>query len=224
MATSGKFSGPALTLAQRRYAAMKLRQQGFDFYQVAEEMKVRFPELQGTDGSPGYDALAAWNDVNQMLANFREELRESAPDVVMLESQRLDEMTRSLWPKVVAGRERAIELVLKIQERRAKMLGIDSATQVDWKIEIATLYENGSISLEDIRKNLGDDLFGVFTRFVEERKTEARASGNPLVGLRKPVAKTGDESFALFLHDEQAPFEELLLDAHPIEPIFKENL
>ena len=221
MATSGKFSGPALTLAQRRYTAMKLRQQGFDMYQLAEEMKVRFPELQGTDGSPGYDALAAWNDINQMLANFRSELTESIPDVILLESQRLDEMTLALWPKVAAGRERAIELVLRIQERRAKMLGLDAATQVDWKVEIATLYENGTITLEDVRANLGDELFGVFTRFIEERKAAARASGDPLMGLKKPVASSGDESLALFTREVVPEFDSYISDAKPTQPLFE---
>ena len=237
MATHGKYSGPSLTLAQRRYTAMKLRQQGFDFYQVAEEMKVRFPELAGVEpsgddpgspsynpGSPGYDALAAWNDVNQMLANIREEMQESIPDVIMLESQRLDEMTRSLWPKVAAGRERSIELVLRIQERRARMLGLDSAIQVDWKVEIADMYEAGVLTLEEVKTNLGEELFSVFTRYVEERKLSARKSSDPLLGLKKGVAKTGDETLALFTKEGTFEHEEMLAGLTPMKPVFEGRL
>ena len=224
MATSGKFSEKALTTAQRRYTAMKLRQQGFDFYQVAEEMQLRFPELAPDPENPestGYTHLQAWNDINQMLANIREETQESIPDVLMLESARLDEMTKALWPKVASGRERAIELVLRIQERRAKMLGLDAAIQVDWKVEIADMYEAGVLSLEEVRAQLGDELFAAFTRFVEDRKLNARKSGDPLIGLKKPVKNSGDETLALFTGELTLPFEDELKTLTPHAPLFE---
>ena len=101
------------------------------------------------------------------------------------------------------------------------MLGLDAATQVDWKVEIATLYENGTITLEDVRANLGDELFGVFTRFIEERKAAARASGDPLMGLKKPVASSGDESLALFTREVIPEFDSYISDAKPTKPLFE---
>jgi hypothetical protein len=44
---------------------------------------------------------------------------------------RLDRALRAVWPGVLRGDRKDIELMLKIEERRAKMLGLDMADRVD---------------------------------------------------------------------------------------------
>jgi hypothetical protein len=48
-----------------------------------------------------------------------------------LELSRLDELHATFHPKAKAGDDRAAAIVLRIQERRAQMLGIDSPMRID---------------------------------------------------------------------------------------------
>jgi len=60
-----------------------------------------------------------------------------------LELERLDVMLLALWRRVQNGDERAIDRALKIEERRAKLLGLDApiraVTLEDIEREIARL-------------------------------------------------------------------------------------
>ena len=46
--------------------------------------------------------------------------------VLALELERLDALTLAAWPRARAGDDRAIRVVLRIMQRRAKLLGLDA--------------------------------------------------------------------------------------------------
>jgi hypothetical protein len=48
-------------------------------------------------------------------------------EAIRLEEQRLDELQEGIWDKALAGDARAVEVALKVLERRARMLGLDFA-------------------------------------------------------------------------------------------------
>jgi len=50
---------------------------------------------------------------------------ERVDELRALDSARLDAMTSAIWPKALSGDPKAIGLMLKILERRARMLGLD---------------------------------------------------------------------------------------------------
>ncbi len=53
---------------------------------------------------------------------------------------RLDRLQEALWPKAISGDTRAADVVLRIMNRRARMLGIDAPARIDitaWIREIA---------------------------------------------------------------------------------------
>ncbi|MBB4893550.1 hypothetical protein FHS39_002581 [Streptomyces olivoverticillatus] len=52
-----------------------------------------------------------------------------------LELAKLDALQKAIWPKAMEGDPRAIEAALKILDRRARMLGLDSAI----KLEVLTV-------------------------------------------------------------------------------------
>jgi hypothetical protein len=52
--------------------------------------------------------------------------REPADDVRKLELERLDRLTMALWKRAQSGEAEAIDRVLKLMDRRAKLLGLDA--------------------------------------------------------------------------------------------------
>jgi hypothetical protein len=54
---------------------------------------------------------------------------EKAEEVRRLELERLDAMLAGIWSRAARGEEAAIDRVLKIQARRAALLGLDAATK-----------------------------------------------------------------------------------------------
>ncbi len=58
-----------------------------------------------------------------------------ADELFAQEYERLEEIWRAIWPKVVAGDLRAIEQAARISERRAKMCGLDAPVKQEVTID-----------------------------------------------------------------------------------------
>jgi len=112
---STKYAHPypdAILDTQKKMQIMQLRVAGWAIWQIAEHLKLEANSIHNHI----FDQLASWRDMTQEMSN---ELRE-------LELQRLDEFLRALWPKIQQGNAKSIETALKVSERRAKLLGLDS--------------------------------------------------------------------------------------------------
>lgn len=59
-------------------------------------------------------------------AELKKQRRERAREVVGLEPARLDALLAACWEKALDGEPRAVMNVLRISERRARMLGLDT--------------------------------------------------------------------------------------------------
>ena len=53
---------------------------------------------------------------------------------IQLEALRLDGLQGAIWPRAMAGEPRAIEVALKLLERRARMLGLDFTDYVNSRL------------------------------------------------------------------------------------------
>ena len=80
-------------------------------------------------------------DENQLIAERRDKLKvlaetaqEAADEVRALELARLDALLAALWPQ--QGEPAVVDRVLRIMERRAKLLGLDAPTRVDAVLDI----------------------------------------------------------------------------------------
>jgi hypothetical protein len=103
-----------IAIARREAAALDLRTRGATYDAIAREV--------------GYThASAARKAVMRALA---EVTREPAEELIALEQMRLDTLLAALWPTATdtgnAKQARAVEMVLGIMERRAKLLGLDA--------------------------------------------------------------------------------------------------
>ena len=100
----------------RHIKALELRKAGLSFDRIAQEL--------------GYaSAGAAHNAVRICLERS---VQEPAKEVRQMEVARLDDMLLSIWPEVRKGHLGAQDRALKIMERRAKLLGLDAPTKIDF--------------------------------------------------------------------------------------------
>jgi hypothetical protein len=96
---------------------MALRIAGATFAQIGAEL--------------GITSQAAQKAVR---AGLKEHTREAAETLLPLEMERLDRLLLAWWQDAVTGSVAAAQLVLKIMERRAKLLGLDAPTKTDARL------------------------------------------------------------------------------------------
>lgn len=106
--------GKAIDVAKRRAQLLELRRAGYTF----QEIVTRHPEL-------GY--RSASNAVQDAQRALHKLVDEPARDVLALELSRLNALTQGLWKAARSGDEKAVDRVLRVMERRAKLLGLDYA-------------------------------------------------------------------------------------------------
>jgi hypothetical protein len=101
-----------------RLAAFDLRRQGYSYREIAKRV--------------GYaDDSGARKAVNSTLARLTKEVNESAEEMRAIETERLDQILTSIWPKALNGELLVIDRCLRIMDRRAKMWGLDTPARVE---------------------------------------------------------------------------------------------
>lgn len=116
MAAKGQEEGAAV----RRAEALELRIAAASYRQIGKQL--------------GVSEKTAYYDVQRELARLQTMRTKRAEDLRGLELARLDRMALALNRKIAGGEERAITAMLRLMERRARLLGLDAATKVDLSI------------------------------------------------------------------------------------------
>jgi len=101
---------------EREAAAVKLRMGGATYEEIGASM--------------GITAMAAYKAVKRALARVITKTNEDASELRTLELQRLDKLLLALWGRAVKGDDAAVDRVLRVMERRAKLRGLDAPVQV----------------------------------------------------------------------------------------------
>jgi hypothetical protein len=103
--------------------------------------------------------------------------RETADSYRKLEDMRLDELSCVLWPLVMAGNLRAIDRLLSISKRRAKLWGLDAAPPSRSRKKRQTAYFSTEQNDEEVAR---------LTRaLAESRAVEERAKESVMTLLPK---------------------------------------
>jgi predicted transcriptional regulator len=114
--------------AERRRKALQLRRAGATYDQIAEALEVTPNRCR--------------QYVREALKAIEVEVNETASEIKRLELERLDNMLRIIEPKVAAaaagGDWRPMQMQIRVQERRAKLLGLDAASkhEVSGRVEV----------------------------------------------------------------------------------------
>lgn len=104
-----------LAAAQRKCEALRLRAAGATFQEIADGL--------------GYSSVSGAHKA--VVSALRETLQEPSDELRRLESDRLRAMMAAVWPRVEGGDLHAIDRALRIQERLARLLGLDAPARAE---------------------------------------------------------------------------------------------
>lgn len=96
----------------RRNKAIQLRVEGWSYREIADELKV--------------SVSTAFGDVESVVERNKQEANENSEKARRIALHRIDVAVRGLMPKVKDGDARAAEVMAKLEERRAKLIGLDA--------------------------------------------------------------------------------------------------
>jgi len=71
------------------------------------------------------------NDVKIIIGRWRKEQTAVADKAQQVDLQRIARAMNAIWERVVKGDDKAINTMVKLMERRAKLLGMDAPTRAD---------------------------------------------------------------------------------------------
>lgn len=126
-------------MAKRRREALEMRTRAMTYQQIADALKVSIS--------------TAYGDVKAELEKLQEETAEDAREVLRLELDRLDKAAAALASKVEEGDTRAIDSWLRIMDRRARYLGLDSAQRIEAKHDFG-------VDLDAVRRKIARKIEG----------------------------------------------------------------
>lgn len=106
--------------SERHVAALKLRREGKTYAEIATELKFN-------------DKAAAHKAI---MSELERAVKEPTEAVMALELERCDALIAAAWPDAMAGDPKAIHAILRVMDRRAKLLGLD-----DYEARMATVAE-----------------------------------------------------------------------------------
>lgn len=155
--------------ARKRDARVfEMRIQGFTFEQIASEV--------GYQGASG-----AWQAYRRVKETH---IFESVEEARQLELMRLDELMYALWDRALGGDLSAVTGILKIMDRRAKLIGLDKPEKIDvnkWDFDGADL--DAEVQKLVIMMNEREE------EFMKRREVEVRAEMRAQFEVEKKLEK-----------------------------------
>lgn len=131
------FTPKKISAVEKERQCLELRKAGATFEQIAKEVGYKFPS-------------GAEKAIRRAL---KKTIQQPADDLRKLMILRLDRMLLAIWPSIQTGDTKAILAALKIEERRARLLGLDSPSRVevhDWRKQA----EQAGIDVSDVYEEL----------------------------------------------------------------------
>lgn len=97
---------------ERRRRAIELRVSGKKYREIATELRIGLGQ--------------AYRDVKAVIDRTKAEADENADEIRRIELERIDEAIAAMMPNVRAGDPRCCEVLVKLQDRRSRYLGLDA--------------------------------------------------------------------------------------------------
>ena len=125
---------PSPELVDKEVKVLELRRAGLTWQRIAEE----------TGYADHTGAYAAYKRaIKRTMQQPADELREQEVD-------RIDRLQLALWPKAMKGDERSISTIVRLMERRAKLLGLDAPTRIQQDVTTWTGDESIDRAVRDL--------------------------------------------------------------------------
>ena len=122
----------SVAVREKGRQAISLRMAGATMSEIASQL--------------GYaNESGAYKAVMRELEQTTQDMGESTEAVRQIELKRLDQMLSPIWNAVTTGDQTAINTALRIQERRAALLGLDAPKQIEARVRIDVISWNQAI-------------------------------------------------------------------------------
>lgn len=128
----------------------------------ALELRIAGASYRVIAKSLGYKSVSSVHTAIERA--LKQTVQEPADELRKLEMERLDAMGLKVWEQVRSGNLGAVDRMLRIMERRSKLLGLDAPVRHDvktehtWIVEIRDLLQQGKVTAEEIEAELGPDI------------------------------------------------------------------
>lgn len=130
-----------MATAERRREVIRLRESGATWRAIADALEKR----HGLEKLPsGWDERYAYMDWKRELEKINWDTRESTENVRQMEVRRIDRMLRGIWQQALGGegvtwkqQKEAIDRVVRLQKRRAKLEGLDAPEKHEIKGDLS---------------------------------------------------------------------------------------
>jgi len=114
--SKSKTSAQKMEAAKRRPLVMQLRLEGYTISRIADQLDCGLATVK--------------RDLDKMLETYGNDSEVVTTQYKRIQSARIEELVKGLWPKGKAGQVAAIDRLVKLFERQAKLLGLDKPTKV----------------------------------------------------------------------------------------------
>lgn len=161
---------PSPELVDKEIKVLELRRAGLTWQRIAEQVGY-------ADHTGAYSAYK--RAIKRTQQQPADELREAEID-------RLDRLQLAIWPKAMNGDNTSITTILRIMERRAKLLGLDMPVKIAQDV---TVWEGGESIDRAVR-----DLAELLRQNAAASTSESAMAGDP--GETEPIA-AGDDVASL---------------------------
>jgi hypothetical protein len=127
-------TSPAMILAdERRKRLLELRMQGKTFKQIARETGLSLSNAKKIVCEVVKDRTAEMDD----LVRHQQELS----------LMRLDRMVEALWPRASEGHVESVQAMIRVEERRAKLCGLDAPQRIQADVDLHALPQDELIAI-----------------------------------------------------------------------------
>lgn len=194
-----KSAGPRdALLRQRRGEAMQLRASGMPLEMIGQALHAD-PAINAdgqshplgygwknySEGKPpltgGGLTSAVSRDISEAMQNAELASEQQRQESLELALYKLDMASSAIWPRVLQGRERSLEVWLKLEERRAKLLGLDKAEKIEHSGETTVRLVEGEHPVYD--RDFASSMFSALREVGIEAPKELVADLDSELGL-----------------------------------------
>jgi predicted transcriptional regulator len=105
-----------MTAAERRPKVVEMRKEGYGQRQIADSL--------------GIAVSTVCKDLKYALEEFGTATAEEVAEMRALDNARIEEMIKAIWLKAKDGQVGAIDRIVKLLERRAKLNGLDGVVKI----------------------------------------------------------------------------------------------
>lgn len=124
-------------ILKQQMAAFKLRVAGTSYRKIAKELNVGL--------------RTAWKYVQAAMEELRIETKQSVEETRELDLIALDELQSIMFKSVRKNKsKRGVDRIIKIMERRAKLLGLDAPTRIDIEGRLRELAAREGLDEEEV--------------------------------------------------------------------------